>query len=880
MPVNEYGWSILKKSYAAPGENCAEDVFRRVAKVCSIPDVIEILAQKGLVWPQRETDPHWSTVFSPYEDLAKRCWERSYSSTKIPRDDGVSVAEAQEWWQKIFSGYFALMSDLDFMPASPTLINAGRGGMLSSCFFMRVGDSIEEIFEIIKKAAIVLKMGGGVGFDVSEIRPAGSLVKSYGGIATGPLSYLEIINTMGDRINQAGARKAALMAVLRVDHPDILDFIRAKETEGVLTNFNFSVSLTDEFIRAVEADTTFTLRHPRSADKREIPARELWDAIIEGAWRNGEPGVIFADTVAAGDVFSGGRGQLGPNPCLPAYAPVITRDCGVRKVCDLKTGDYIWSNDGWTKVVNVWISGEKEVVRHATKAGDLVCTADHVIVSKGEKTPISAATCIDTAIEIQEGHVVGSYEILERKSLGIQKVYDLTVDNQSHTFWCYGFNVSNCGELLLLDMESCNLATINLSNCVIEEAKVFNFEKFVGLVRSGIRFLDNIVDINNYPLPEVEANTLMTRRVGLGVNGLHDAMLKLGLRYGDDESLEFIHEVFDTMKQTAEQTSAVLGKERGIPPALEHLQRRNAGLLTAQPTGSVSQIMNQVSSGIEPVYKMSYDRKDSHGIHAIEHFMLQKFGDSLPPYAVTALQISPEEHIAVQAAVQKYLCASISKTINMANDSTREDVARAFLLAHTLHCKSVTVYREGSRKLEVLSSKKEKEQQPVDVKSPVRSRPRVLFGATFRTNTPSGKAYITLNEDKEGLREVFIHVSKAGSEISTYVEANGRLISNSLKYRIPVESLINHMQGIKSNPVFELGAIVKSVPDAVALIMREFIETYEGFSEYIDDNRPQEDKPAASSQASSGGLCASCGEPLYMESRCEVCHSCGFSKCG
>jgi ribonucleoside-diphosphate reductase alpha chain len=297
-------------------------------------------------------------------------------------------------------------------------------------------------------------------------------------------------------------------------------------------------------------------------------------------------------------------------------------------------------------------------------------------------------------------------------------------------------------------------------------------------------------------------------------------------------------------------------------------------------------ICNQASTGVEPIFQWSYKRNDSYGTHDIKHFLLEELDEEgLPDYALTALQIPPEDHVKVQAQIQQYIDSSISKTVNLPKTATKEDVDKVFKQAHESKCKSITVYRSGSRKTEVLvKDKKDAEAAPVSAASEkidkLRYRERVLFGATIKVNTPGGKAYITVNEDDIGIREVFIHVSKAGSEVTTHVEAEGRLISNALKYGIPAGQMISHLAGHKSNPIFDNGRSIKSVPDAVAQAMQEYIDNYEGFSEFIETELKPEQTITAPEGEISGELCPDCGEVLYMASNCTQCRSCGFSQCG
>lgn len=759
--LNEHARRILKPKYYAADEKDPDDLFSRIARVCSMPDVLDAMITK-----KDEGKIHAPTelrkVFSQYEEVYERLLKRRHilgvSETQRDKIDAVEEA-AHKLWREATKKYFDAMSNLDFMPGTPTLINAGRTGMLSSCFFIRVGDSMEGIFDTVKQVALISKAGGGVGLDLSDLRPSGAPVGTTAGTSSGPVSFMEVFDATGETVKQGGVRRAALLAALRVDHPDILKFISCKATEGDFTNFNISVLINDKFIEAVEDNDVIELWHNKSQERSKIEARKIWDKLIEFMHKNGEPGVIFMDTVRRGDIFSGKFGELGPNPC---------------------------------------------------------------------------------------------------------------------------------GEQLLIDYESCNLGAINLGNfvtdisadggeCIIDRARL---EK---TVRLGIRFLDNVVDINKYPLPEITDVTLMTRKIGLGFMGLHDLLLKLKIAYGSEECFGFLDSILADIRKWANDESVKLGEQRGIPKVLKEIgvNRRNSGILTCQPTGTVSLICNQASSGIEPVFEWEYTRQDTHGTHNVVHFIKETFGENPPPYAKTAAEIPPESHVKVQAKIQSHIDSSISKTLILPKAAELDDVAKIIKLAHSEGCKSITIYRKGSRQKEVLVSK-ENVQSNDPVKLKPRGRPRVLFGATYKSPTPAGKAYITVNEDKEGTREVFIHISKAGSEIGSHVEAEGRLISNSLKFRIPVESVVGHLKNQKSNPVWEHGRSVKSVPDAVAKVVEDYISNYEGFSDFIPDEFTAEEVKEDDIPMSelSGELCPECGEVLYIEGGCDVCKSCGYGSCG
>ena len=1110
--INELGQNILQAKYYAPGETTPEELFMRVAKVVSLADVLwSEIGKKGenrkiviSVGKQKDYVVPFLEVFAPYQETVKRIISRELSSHVSLFEKGwICQHDADRLlneWNDYADVYFDLMRDMKFMPATPVLINAGRTDMLSSCFFLNVGDSIEEIFTSVKNAATIMKMGGGVGFDFSDIRPEGSSVSTTNGKATGPISYMKIINAVGDQISQGGCRKAAMMACLSVDHPDILKFIECKKTEGDLANFNISVVLTKEFMEKLDSNGDFILKHPKTANTTVIKAKALWNRIVSSAHGNGEPGILFGDKIADGDAYGGKHGKLRPNPCQPGFATVLTYE-GIKTFDNISVGSVIWSGQRWTRVLSKIHTGVKPVYKYKTTAGEFVGTDNHRIVSYNHKIEVKDAETIQVCKaefkpvevhdpqDVMDGLMFGdgglhkektrnvkilyigvddqdysnsevkqlngrnykahkdktytitttmtedellpiptntrripdrfffgnrervcgflrglysangstngyritlkttnlgvikqvqqmlssvgissyyttnkkrknlfcngeyemnvsydlnispdrekfrdsigflqgykkkklaslcqfhnksknahtaakeNYEIRSREYVGDVDVYDITVDADEHTYWTGGMLVSNCGELLLLDHESCALSCVNVSEFYHADTNSVDKEALHNAVCTVTRFLDNMVSVNNYPLPEIEKASLSTRRVGLGVTGFHDLMLKLGIDYGSESGVKFAEELFADIRAAAVMVSQELGISRGVPEWNKDLGRRNAGLLTCQPTGSVSMILNQVSSGIEPVYKFTTERTDSFGTHIVSHPVVEKFkGKCVPAYVKDAHGIPFEWHVKMVAAVQKYICSSIAKTINMSNAATVEDVGNAYIMAYISGCKSITVYRDGSRNKQVLSSVTVKKEEPPVVVVPVevpkvqhaqptiRERPRVLFGATFKVPTPSGQAYITINEDQYGIRELFVHIGRVGSEISTHTEAHGRLISNSLKYCVPIESMIAHLKDQRSSPVFEQGGMIKSAPDAIAKTLQEYIDGYEGFSEYISDPRlvhqdDNEEKPKhILGGQMSGDVCPDCGEmTVYSESGCRVCKNCGFSQCG
>ena len=510
--------------------------------------------------------------------------------------------------RKFEEEYYRMMFNLEFLPNSPTLMNAGTEiGQLSACFVIPVEDSIKSIFEGVLYMALIHKSGGGTGFSFSKLRPKGDIVKSTEGIASGPVSFMRVYDVATDVIKQGGKRRGANMGILRVDHPDIFEFITAKAREGFLTNFNLSVAATDEFMKAVENDEMFELVNPRTNKVvKKIKAREIWHSIVFMAWKTGDPGVIFID----------------------------------------------------------------EINRH-------------------NPTP----------------HV---------------GVIEAT---------------NPCGEQPLLPFESCNLGSINLAK-MVEDGKI-NWDKLGETVRKAVRFLDNVIDANKYPLPEIEKMTKANRKIGLGVMGFADMLIQLGIPYDSEEAVQTAEKVMKFITEEARKTSVELGEEKGSFPNFSgsvwekkgYKAMRNATVTTVAPTGTIS-IIAGCSSGIEPLFAIAYIRNVMEGTQLLEvnqYFeqrtkeigiyskqlmeKVAKYGsiqkmkeipEDLKRVFVTALDIAPEWHVKMQAAFQKYTDNAVSKTVNLPHDATIKDVENVFWLAYKLKCKGITVYRYGSKKEQVL----------------------------------------------------------------------------------------------------------------------------------------------------------------------------------
>jgi ribonucleoside-diphosphate reductase alpha chain len=674
--------------------------------------------------------------------------------------------------------FYEMMARRDFMPNSPTLMNAGRDlGQLSACFVLPVEDTMESIFEAVKQTALIHKSGGGTGFSFSRIRPHHDLVHSTRGVSSGPLSFMSVFDCATETIKQGGTRRGANMAILRVDHPDIMDFIKVKSDLSVLNNFNISVAITDAFMEAVENDEEYELINPRNNEAvKKQSAVKVFRQIVKQAWYSGEPGIVFIDRM----------------------------------------------NDD-------------------------------------NPTP-----------------EVGMIE-----------------------------STNPCGEQPLLPHESCNLGSINLANMVVDGQ--MDYAKLGEIVTNAVHFLDNVVDVNRYPLPEIEKMTRQNRKIGLGVMGFADMLLKLGIPYSAPAALEAAEKVMKFIDTTAFQASVQLGRERGAFPNFPgsiygrknpDLPVRNATRTTIAPTGTIS-IIAACSSGVEPLFAVAYVRRvmdndeffevnpvfeeiaRQGGFYSTELIKRIAYSGSVQGIEEiplkyrhlfeTAHDITPKNHIDIQAAFQKYTNNAVSKTINFSNSATVEDVKEAFLLAYKLRCKGVTIYRDGCRENQVLNiGKTDKKKAAPEALRPVKKdRPRRLTGATYQMTTGCGPMYVTINEDSEQrFFELFNTVGKAGGCAASQCEAIGRLVSLAWRSGLPAEPIIKQLIGISCHKPAGFGKNkVVSCADAIAQAVRQHLERNNGH------------KDETLSEKTMFGACPECGGVIEHEGGCCVCHACGYSEC-
>jgi ribonucleoside-diphosphate reductase alpha chain len=811
---------------------------------------------------------------APTEQPEEMFWRVATTVADADRRYGASDGAVQT----VSEDFYRLMTERRFEPNSPTLMNAGRPlGQLSACFVLPVADALangkDGIYDTLKSMAIIHQSGGGTGFGFSRIRPKGSMVRSTTGVASGPVSFMQLYDASTDAVKQGGTRRGANMGILRVDHPNILEFITCKEDITKITNFNISVAVTDAFMAAVKAGTTYELKDPRNGTVvGTLDANMVWEKMIQGAWRTGEPGCFFVDEA----------NRYNPVPHL------------------------------------------------------------------------------------------GSYEA-----------------------------TNPCGEQPLLPYDVCNLGSINVGYYVKDGQ--MDWAAFRRDIHLSTHFLDNIIDVNRYPLPEIDTLSKRIRRIGLGVMGFADALVRLGIAYDSTEGVEFGRKVMAFLDTEGKRESERLAHERGAFPEwarsiwgpdetcardaagkrIRPMQLlRNCNITTVAPTGTIS-IIAGCSSGLEPLFAVAFMRNQA-GVmmpdvnedfveiakregwysEALMERIATEGRITFPEVPakwqrvfVTANAIKPDWHMQMQAAFQDHCDSGISKTTNFAHTATVEDVRAIYELAFDLKCKGVTVYRDGSRDNQVLSTgatdKAKTERDKSGAASAVavadkreigellgtlaerdaeidrlrkvvyeveaentqrrakRSRPDKLRGTTSRYETPLGTMFANITEDDRGQPfEVFINLGKAGGSAMADAEAMGRLISLALRSGIPMMEIHRQLRGIASDRVVGLGPKkILSVPDAIGMALEDWWRDHtQGVQQdLLNDGGPAaapasrdaaplvpvaapaaraagETQPARESYAPSAesfiGTCPDCGSQLEFAEGCAKCHVCGFSECG
>ncbi len=684
----------------------------------------------------------------------------------------------QKRTREMEKAFYKIMTEFKFLPNSPTLMNAGRRlGQLAACFVLPVEDSMDGIFSTLRNAALIHKSGGGTGFAFSRLRPKNSMVGTTGGVASGPVSFMKIFNTATEQVKQGGTRRGANMAILRVDHPDIMEFIHSKKESRDLNNFNISVGVSDAFMKAANGNSDYDLIDPRDESRvGKLNAAEVYRSMIKQAWGNGDPGIIFMDRI----------NRDNPTPDL----------------------------------------GEIE-------------------------------------------------------------------------------STNPCGEQPLLPLEACNLGSVNLAKFVIEngEGALIDYEGLKVIINISLRFLDNTIDMSKYPLPEITAMVRGNRKIGLGVMGFADMLYQLGIPYDSDAALETAENVMRFIQEAAHEASRNLAEERGVFENYDHsifkasgIKYRNATTTTIAPTGTLS-ILAGCSSGIEPLFALSFVRNVMDNDKLLEvnpyfekvavkrNFYSRELMDAIAQQGsirklteipedirqvfATAHDVSPEWHIRMQAAFQRYTDNAVSKTVNLPHDATEEDVAKVYNLAFESGCKGVTIYRDGSKKNQVLSFARVDNKED-GFMTAVKVRPETLSGFTTKIKTGYGHLYVTVTEFDGQPFEVFATIGKSGRSTTAKTEAIGRLVSLALRSGVKVDKIVDQLKGIGGEyPIFQDGGLVLSIPDAISRVLEKAYLTGE--------NAKRNHKRHNSLM---GEKCPECGQTVSFEEGCMMCHFCGFNKCG
>jgi ribonucleoside-diphosphate reductase alpha chain len=798
----------------------------------------------------------------PTEKPEEMFWRVAKTIAEGDRRYGASDG-AIEW---VAEEFYRLMTERRFEPNSPTLMNAGRPlGQLSACFVLPVEDALSNgrdgIYDTLKSMALIHQSGGGTGFSFSRLRPKDSMVRSTTGVASGPVSFMTLYDASTEAVKQGGTRRGANMGILRVDHPDILDFISCKEDITKIVNFNISVAVTDEFMRAVQAGTSYDLKDPRTGTVvKQLDANMVWDRMIQGAWRTGEPGCFFIDEA----------NRYNPVPHL------------------------------------------------------------------------------------------GLYEA-----------------------------TNPCGEQPLLPYDVCNLGSVNVGHYV-KDGKL-DWDAFRRDIHLSTHFLDNVIDVNKYPLQEIDHLSKRIRRIGLGLMGFADALVRLGVPYDSVEAVEFGKKLMAFVDTESKRESERLAHERGAFPEWARSiwgpdetcardkdgQRvrpmqllRNCNVTTIAPTGTISIIAN-CSSGLEPLFAVAFMRNQAgvmmpdvnedfiaiarregwysealmQKIATEGHIAFPEVPEKWQRVFVTANAITPEWHMRMQAAFQQHCDSAISKTTNFAHTATVDDVRAIYEMAYALKAKGVTVYRDGSRDGQVLSTgatekaKAERDKPAAAVEKREigelqgtiselraeidrlkknlfdveaenlqrrlkRSRPDMLRASSLRKETPLGTMFVHITEDDRGQPfEVFINLGKAGGAAMADAEAMGRLISVALRSGIPLQEIHRQLRGIASDRAIGLGPHkVLSVPDAIGIALEEWWRQKQGIQQDLLAQTPTPPSvpalPAPVVNHTNGhapvsaefsghtngesfiGQCPDCGSSLEFAEGCAKCHVCGFSECG
>ncbi|MFA6030302.1 MAG: adenosylcobalamin-dependent ribonucleoside-diphosphate reductase [Elusimicrobiota bacterium] len=826
--ANENQQKVIKDKYlrdAASIETWLDGVARNVAlsEILNHPDAEKWGVFEGVRYTVENSPAPADGVREPlmtlFHEGANETSERDANFMRLMKNlETVSkkVPEAAKTHEVWTARFYNLMANWDFLPNSPTLMNAGRElQQLSACYVLPVPDSMEGITKAVTAQSLIQKSGGGTGFAFSRLRPKGDIVKKTQGVASGAISFMQIFDKMTDVVKQGGTRRGANMGILNVNHPEIREFITMKNTPGVMENFNISVGVDAEFMRAVAEDTEYDLVHPRTKEPTgKIRAREIWDLMVENAWKSGDPGYVVIDRINSS--------SSNPTPSL------------------------------------------------------------------------------------------GQIE-----------------------------STNPCGEQPLLPWEPCNLGSLNLANFVTGPLTegTFDFKRLEQAVTTAVRFLDDVIDVNNYPIPEIERMAKGNRRIGLGVMGWAETLVKIGIAYDSPEALAFAEKLMRAINTTAREASERIAKERGVFPNWKDsifdpesgnyrgsaAQPRNCARTTIAPTGTIAIAAGLHGSGIEPFFAVAYTRYNAKALDALKqgqtpeakdvffevnplfkevaednhYFGLSKAdlwkkindnhksvrGIAEVPERIQALfptahDVSVEHHVRIQAAFQRHCDNGVSKTINLPNTATLEDVKHAYQLAYDLGCKGITIYRDGSKSQQVLNLN-----APAETASKKRRRdPTESFGVKseyYLIKTGYGPLHIHINYDERGPYQVFTNIPPLGTEISGLTSVIGILLSKYLAEGGDPIRILKHLNAVKGDRPLGFGENrIDSIPHAVAVALRQHLK----HTGWISDSNSEEANKTVDAllELAKTQHCPKCySSNVAHESGCSgpSCKDCGYSEC-
>lgn len=782
-----------------------------------------------------------------YEKVSDIFWR---VASNVAKGD-INFGKTEEQTNELALNFYGLMAEQKFMPNTPCLVNAGKAKQqLSACFVLPVEDSMESILETMSNMAMIHKSGGGTGFSFSKLRPYGDYIKSSGGTTVGPVSFMQAYNDVTAQIKQGGVRRGANMGMLSIHHPDVLRFAVVKLDEWSLTNFNISLAVTDAFMKKINEDKVFV-------ENDNIPE----DVVEE---------IRLAEGIRSAD------------------ERLRQIEVGVKKLYDWAIATQVDKGEGY-ELINPR-DGKVKMKLNAYKVFNLV-----------------------TRLAWQYGDP------------GLVFIDRMNAPSSNPVPAMGRIEATNpCGEQPLLPYDACNLGSINLAKFVKE--KDLDWEELKKTVFAGVHFLDNVVEINQFPVQKIREMVSNTRRIGLGIMGFADALFKLGVQYNSDQGLEWAKKIMKFITETAKEATVELAKTRGVFPWWEKsvyantdYRPRNMALTTIAPTGTISMIAD-TSSGIEPVFSLGYQKNTVEGktLYSVNPVLLEELKkkgiyseelvekivknggmlkdieeipEDFKKIFITALEIDPEWHIKVQAAFQEYTDNAVSKTINLPETATVNDVRDAYRLSYSLGTKGITIYRSGSRSFEPLQKVKDKEnkaeEKEINCLPKKKPTPIVASGIRVKKKCDVGSVYTSIfYEEGDGPVEVFVNLGKSGGYLAASAEVTGRLASLALKYGATLDEISGELIGISCGQKVGMGnGAVLSMFDAVGKSVLEIskgeqlsmFKDEEGLS-HIDVSKISEEMNQAESKF---GACPDCGSPLRAEEGCFKCTNvfCGYSKC-